>query len=60
MALSYRARRVWALVILLIGMPIYVVLAVNLIDMFERPSLVIEFLVYVGLGITTALTGSRK
>jgi hypothetical protein len=51
MALSYRARRIWALVVLLIGMPIYVVVAVNLIDMFERPTLGIEFLVYVGLGI---------
>lgn len=51
MALSYRARRIWAPVVLLIGMPIYVVVAVNLIDMFERPTLGIEFLVYVGLGI---------
>ena len=51
MALSYKARRGWALVILLIGMPVYVVLAVNLIDLFERPSLVLEFVIYVALGI---------
>jgi hypothetical protein len=51
MALSYKARRRWALVILLIGMPIYVVVAVNLVDLFERPSLLVEFAVYVGLGI---------
>jgi Protein of unknown function (DUF2842) len=51
MALSYRARRGWALVILLIGMPIYVVLAVNLVDLFERPSILVELAVYVGLGI---------
>jgi hypothetical protein len=51
MALSYKARRRWALVILLIGMPVYVVLAVNLVDLFERPSMLVELAVYVGLGI---------
>jgi hypothetical protein len=51
MALSYKARRRWALFILLIGMPVYVVAVVNIIDLFERPSLVLEFIVYVGLGI---------
>lgn len=51
MALSNKARRRWALVILLIGMPIYVVLAVNLVDLFERPSIPVELAVYVGLGI---------
>jgi hypothetical protein len=51
MALSYKARRRWALVILLIGMPVYVVLAVNLVALFERPSIPVELAVYVGLGI---------
>jgi hypothetical protein len=55
MALSYKARRGWALVILLIGMPVYVVLAVNLIDLFERPSIPVELAVYVGLGILWVL-----
>ena len=50
MALSYKARRRWALVILLIGMPLYVVVAVNLIDLFDRPSFLVELVVYVGLG----------
>jgi Protein of unknown function (DUF2842) len=51
MALSYKARRRWALVILLIGMPLYVVAAVNVVDLFERPSMLVELAVYVGLGI---------
>jgi hypothetical protein len=51
MALSYKARRRWALVILLIGMPVYVVVAVNLVDLFERPSIPVELAIYVGLGI---------
>lgn len=50
MALSYKARRRWSLVILLLGMPLYVIVAVNVVDLFERPSFVIELAVYVGLG----------
>ena len=37
MALSYKARRRWALIILLIGLPIYIVVAVNVVALFERP-----------------------
>ncbi|MBY0350337.1 DUF2842 domain-containing protein [Tabrizicola sp.] len=55
MALSYKARRRWALVILLIGLPLYVVVAVNLIDLFGRPSIPVELAVYVGLGFLWAL-----
>ena len=55
MALSYKARRRWALVILLIGLPLYVVAAVNLIDLFGRPSILVELAVYVGLGFLWAL-----
>lgn len=55
MALSYKARRRWALVILLIGLPLYVVAAVTLIDLFERPSVLVELAVYVALGFLWAL-----
>lgn len=55
MALSYKARRRWSLVILLIGLPLYIVAAVNLVDLFERPSIWVEFLVYVGLGVVWIL-----
>jgi predicted membrane channel-forming protein YqfA (hemolysin III family) len=51
MALSYKARRRWALIILLVGMPVYVVLAINLVDLFERRSMPVELAIYVGLGI---------
>ncbi|WP_281707832.1 DUF2842 domain-containing protein [Phaeobacter italicus] len=50
-ALSYKARRRWALVILLIGMPLYIVLAVNMISWLDRPSLLVELVVYVLLGV---------
>ncbi len=55
MALSYKARRRWALVILLVGMPAYVVAAVTLVGLFERPSFVLELVVYVALGFLWAL-----
>lgn len=51
MALSYTARRRWALAILLIGMPVYVVVATTLVGMIERPSVPVELAIYVGLGI---------
>ena len=51
MALSYKARRRWALAVLCIGLPVYIVVAVNVVDLFERPSLWVELAVYVGLGI---------
>ncbi|MCV6597267.1 MAG: DUF2842 domain-containing protein [Mangrovicoccus sp.] len=55
MALSYKARRRWSLVILLVGLPIYIVAAVVLTAQFERPSLFVELLVYVGLGLAWAM-----
>lgn len=59
MALSYKARRRWALVILLVGLPIYIVLATVLVSLFDRPSFVVEFAVYVGLGIVWILPFKR-
>lgn len=50
MALSYKARRGWSLVILLIGLPVYVVAAVTLLNLLERPPLWLELLIYVALG----------
>ena len=55
MALSYKARRRWALVILLIGLPIYIVASVSLVNWINRPSILIEFAVYVGLGLVWIL-----
>ncbi len=53
--LSHKARRRWALIILLVGLPVYIVVAVNVIDLFERPPFLLELAVYVVLGIVWAL-----
>jgi branched-subunit amino acid transport protein len=55
MALSYKARRRWSLVILLVGLPIYIVAAVTLVGWLDRPSILVELLVYVVLGVLWAL-----
>jgi hypothetical protein len=55
MALSYTARRRWALVILLIGLPVYVVAAVTLVGLLDRPSFLVELAIYVALGFAWAL-----
>ncbi|WP_407492747.1 DUF2842 domain-containing protein [Pseudooceanicola sp. MF1-13] len=55
MALSYKARRRWSLIILLVGLPLYIILAIGLIGLFERPSILLELAIYVGLGILWAL-----
>ncbi|MQQ07877.1 DUF2842 domain-containing protein [Epibacterium sp. SM1979] len=49
--LSYKARRRWSLVILLVGLPLYIVVAVNVVALFERPSILLELAIYIGLGI---------
>jgi uncharacterized membrane protein YbhN (UPF0104 family) len=53
--LSYKARRRWSLVILLVGLPLYVVVAVTVVNWFDRPPLWLEFVIYVALGIVWAL-----
>jgi hypothetical protein len=55
MALSWKARRRWALFVLVIAMPLYVVVAVNIMDMFDRPPFLLELAIYVALGIVWAL-----
>tara|TARA_R110000787_G_scaffold166480_3_gene279474 strand:+ start:362 stop:583 length:222 start_codon:yes stop_codon:yes gene_type:complete len=55
MTLSYKSRRRWALIILLVGLPLYIVVALNVVALFDRPSILVELLIYVGLGIIWAI-----
>ncbi|MSU90108.1 DUF2842 domain-containing protein [Rhodobacteraceae bacterium 2CG4] len=55
MKLSYKSRRRLSLLILLVGVPLYIVAAVNLLALFERPPIWVELAVYVALGILWAL-----
>ncbi len=53
--LSYKARRRWSLVILVIGLPLYIVAVVSVLNWLERPPIWVELLVYIVLGILWAL-----
>ena len=59
MALSHKARKRWSLVVLLVGMPLYVIAAVTVINLIwqepNRPPVLAELGVYVGLGFLWAL-----
>jgi hypothetical protein len=55
MALSYKARRRWSLIILLVGLPVYIGLAWFLLSLFERPSILLELGIYIALGILWAV-----
>ncbi len=55
MALSWKSRRRWALVILLIGLPVYIVVAVTVVNWLDRPPILVELLVYVVLGVVWAV-----
>jgi hypothetical protein len=55
MSLSYKARRRWSLVILLVGLPIYIIAALTIVTLLGRPSFLVELMVYVGLGIAWIL-----
>ncbi|GLO77856.1 MULTISPECIES: DUF2842 domain-containing protein [Sulfitobacter] len=55
MALGYKARRRWALVILLIGLPLYIIAAVVTVSLFDRPPFWIELVIYIALGVVWAI-----
>ena len=55
MPLGRKTRRRLALLVLAVWLPLYVVLAVNLVALFERPPVLVELLVYVVLGVLWVL-----
>ena len=55
MALSYKTRRRLSLLVLVLGLPLYIVLAVTVVDLFDRPSILVELVVYAVLGVLWAL-----
>ncbi len=51
MALSYKVRRRWSLIILVIGLPVYAIVAVSLVAKLPVLPKVLEFIMYVALGV---------
>ena len=53
--MTYRTRRILSLLLLLVGLPAYIVVAVTVVGWFERPPFVLEVAIYVVLGFLWAL-----
>ncbi|GAB1381311.1 DUF2842 domain-containing protein [Pararhodobacter sp.] len=54
MALSYRTRKRLSVLILLVALPAYIVVAITLVGLFDRPPFLLELAIYVGLGVIWA------
>ncbi|MEL6464056.1 MAG: DUF2842 domain-containing protein [Pseudomonadota bacterium] len=54
MALSYKTRKRLSLLILVVALPLYIIAAVTIVGLFERPPFLIELLIYIGLGVIWA------
>jgi predicted membrane channel-forming protein YqfA (hemolysin III family) len=53
--LSYKSRRRLALLLLVVGLPAYIVTAVTIMNLIDRPNIWIELAVYIGLGVLWVL-----
>ena len=55
MQLSHKARKRLAILVLLVGLPVYIIVAMNVVVLFDRPNVLVELLIYVVLGVVWAL-----
>jgi uncharacterized membrane protein YbhN (UPF0104 family) len=53
--MRHKTRKRLALLVLVLGVPLYIMAAVTVVNWFDRPPIWLEFLIYVGLGIVWAL-----
>lgn len=57
--MTYRTRKLLSILILVVGLPLYIMAATTLVGLFDRPHLAVELAIYVGLGILWALPFRR-
>jgi uncharacterized protein DUF2842 len=58
--MTFKARKRLAILVLLVGMPAWIVLAVTLVGLFdERPPILLELAIYIGLGVVWVLPLKR-
>lgn len=53
--MRYKTRKRLALLVLVVGVPLYIMAAVTVVSWFDRPPIWLELLIYVALGIVWAL-----
>ncbi len=59
MALSYKTRKRLSILILVVGLPLYIAVAVTLVGLIDRPHILVELGIYVGLGFLWMLPFKR-
>ena len=52
--MSYKMKRRLSLLVLVVGLPVYIILIVNLIASFDRPNFIVELFIYLLSGIVWA------
>ena len=52
--MSYKLKRRLSLLILVVGLPVYIILIINLMSTFDRPNFVVELLIYLLSGVVWA------
>lgn len=55
MTLNYKTRRRLSLLLLLVGLPFYIVAALWIVNLFDRPPFIVELAIYLSLGVVWAL-----
>ncbi|MGF1552710.1 MAG: DUF2842 domain-containing protein [Paracoccaceae bacterium] len=53
--MKYSTRKRLALVVLVVGLPLYIAVAAVVLSLFERPNIWVELAIYVALGIAWVL-----
>ena len=53
--MTYRTKRLLSLLVLLVGLPVYIVVAITVVGWFGRPPIALEAAIYLGLGFLWVL-----
>lgn len=53
--MTYKARKRLAILILLVGLPAWIVVSATVVGWMDRPSILVELAIYVGLGVVWIL-----
>jgi len=57
--MTFKARKRLAILVLVLGVPAYIILAATLVGLFERPPILLELLIYIALGVAWILPLKR-
>ena len=53
--LSIKLKKRLSLFILLVGLPVYIILSITVLNLLDRPPIIVELIIYLILGILWAL-----